>query len=138
MGLRAVTGYIAHLIIVLYWVWVIASTAPQLRRGVRDRGLRVRIALLRTALLVVLFLAVGVIHFWGEEWWHIVGAVVGAAVLGLLLHRATRRLVAPPRHRISLRKRALGREVHVPTPCVSDDVGADAGRARHRRLAASE
>ena len=95
MGLREVTGYIAHVLLAAYWLWLVIRTAPQLRKGTRDRGKRLRIALLRTAVLAVLFLAVGVIHFWGTELWHIAGAILVAGVLVLLLRRAYRRLVAP-------------------------------------------
>lgn len=116
MDLREVTGYVAHVLIAAYWLWVVVSTAPQMRKGTRDRGLRLRIAMLRTAVLVVLFLAVGVIHFWGTEWWHIAGAALGAGVLIVLLRRAYRRLVAPAQHRLTLRRRALGRAVQVPPP----------------------
>lgn len=141
MGLREVTGYIAHVLLGGYGVWMVLSTAPQLRKGVRDRGLRLRIALVRTAGLVVAFLAVGVIHFWGTEWWHIVAAVVVATSLGLLLRREYGRLVAPPRHRIALRQRALGRRppaVQIPSPRPSADgaqppVAAPTARSRHRR-----
>lgn len=133
MGLREVTGYIAHVLLGAYWLWIIASTAPQLRKGTRDRGLRLRILMVRTEVLVVLSLAVGVIHFWGTEWWHIVGAIVGTGVLVLVLRRAYRRLVAPAQHRITLRQRALGREVAIPAPHSDED--GDAERHRHRRSA---
>lgn len=140
MGLREVTGYIAHVLLGGYWVWVVLSTAPQLRKGVRERGLRLRIALVKTAGLGVAFLAVGVIHFWGTQLWHIVAAVVGALLLGALLRRAYGRLVAPPRHRITLRQRALGRRsaaVHVPSPRSPADAEqvqtVAAARHRHRR-----
>ena len=46
MGIRAVTGYIAHVALVAYWAWVVASTAPQLRKGTRDRRVRARAFLL--------------------------------------------------------------------------------------------
>ncbi len=132
MGLREVTGYVAHVLLAAYWLWVIVSTAPQLRKGTRDRGVRLRSAMLRTAALVVLSLAVGVIHFWGTEFWHIAGAILGAGVLVLLLRLAYRRLVAPSQHRITLRQRVLGREVAIPAPRMG---GADAERHRHRRTA---
>lgn len=109
MGLREVTGYIAHALLGAYLVWVLVSSAPQLRRGVRDRGRRLRIVLIKTAGVTVVAVAVGVIHYWATEWWHVVAAALGAAVLCLFLHRAYRKLVAPPRHRITVRQRALGR-----------------------------
>lgn len=130
MGLREVTGYIAHVLLAAYWLWVLVSTAPQLRKGTRDRGRRLRIAMLRTTVLAVLSLAVGVIHFWGTELWHIAGAILVTGVLVLLLRRAYRRLVAPAQHRITLRQRALGREVDIPAPHTG---GADSQRHRHRR-----
>lgn len=133
MGLREVTGYIAHVLLAAYWLWLVVRTAPQLRKGTLDRGKRLRIAMLRTAVLAVLFLAVGVIHFWGTELWHIAGAVLVAAVLVLLLRRAYRRLVAPAQHRITLRQRALGREVNIPGPHTGGSAGTE--RHRHRRHA---
>jgi hypothetical protein len=92
MGLRQITGYIAHLLLGVYWLWVISRTAPQLRRGVRDRMVRLRVALIKTAALAVTALVVGVIHFWATEWWHVVLAVLCAIVLGLVLHRSYRSL----------------------------------------------
>lgn len=142
MGLREVTGYIAHALLGGFWVWVVLSTAPQLRKGVRERGLRLRIALVKTAGLGVAFLAVGVIHFWGTQWWHIVAAAVGAVLLCVLLRRAYGRLVAPPRHRITLRQRALVRRypaVRVPPPRSPADaerepaIAIAMARHRHRR-----
>ncbi|MDT7657251.1 MAG: hypothetical protein QOF38_1966 [Pseudonocardiales bacterium] len=110
MGLRQITGYIAHLLLGVYWLWVISRTAPQLRRGVRDRMVRLRVALIKTAALAVTALVVGVIHFWATEWWHVVLAVLCAIVLGLVLHRSYRALVAAPRHRLTLVQRARGAE----------------------------
>ena len=106
MGLRAVTGYIAHAALLLYWVWVLASTAPQLRRGTRHRGVRVRVLVIKTAALALTALVVGTIHFWATAWWHVAAAVVVAAGLGVLLRRAYRRTVAAPRHRLGLAQRA--------------------------------
>ena len=42
MGLRAFTGYVAHAALLTYWLWVVASTAPELRKGNRDRRVRER------------------------------------------------------------------------------------------------
>lgn len=134
MGPREVTGYIAHVLLAAYWLWVLVSTTPQLRKGTRDRGVRLRSALLRTAVLMVLFVAVGVIHYWGTEWWHIAGAIVGSGVLVLLLRRAYRRLVAPAQHRITLRQRALGRKGDIRAPHTGDG-STDGERHRHRRSA---
>ena len=105
MNIRAVTGYIAHALLGLYWLWVISSTAPQLRRGCRDRGLRVRILLIKTAAVGLTSLVVGVIHFWATAWWQIVAALGAAIVLAVLLRKAYRRLVAAPRHRATLAQR---------------------------------
>lgn len=115
MDIRAVTGYIAHAVLGLYWLWVASSTAPQLRRTMRCRGLRVRILLIKTAAVVVTALVVGVIHFWATAWWQIVAAVGVAVIPGVLLRRAHRKLVAAPRHRASLAQRtrtAWRRESH--------------------------
>jgi hypothetical protein len=106
MGIRQITGYIAHILLALYWLWMISSTAPQLRRSSRDRGLRVRIVLVKTAAIVLTALVVGVIHFWATQWWQVVGAPVVAGLAGLLLRRAYRTLVAAPRHRATLTQRA--------------------------------
>ena len=51
MDLRRVTGYLAHTLLALHWLWVLTRTAPVLRRGCRDRPLRLRLTLLRTAAL---------------------------------------------------------------------------------------
>lgn len=106
LGIREITGYIAHVLLVGYWLWVVGSTAPQLRRGSRDQRLRLELLLIKTAALVLTGLLVGVIHFWATEWWHVVAALPIAAGLGLLLHRAHRRRVALPRHRATLTHRA--------------------------------
>jgi hypothetical protein len=110
MGLRQITGYIAHALLGAYWLWVITRTAPRLRRGARDRTLRLRVALIKTAAVAVTALVVGVIHFWATEWWHVVVAVLVASVLGLQLHRIYRGLVAAPRHRLTLVRRTRGVE----------------------------
>lgn len=106
MGIREVSGYVAHALLAVYWVWVLACTAPQLRKGVRDRGRRLRILLVRTSGLALTALLVGVIHYWATEWWHVIVALPVAGVLGVLLHRSYRRLVAAPRHRRTLTQRA--------------------------------
>ncbi|OJY45212.1 hypothetical protein [Pseudonocardia sp. 73-21] len=105
MDIRAVTGYIAHALLGLYWLWVVSSTAPQLRRTMRCRGLRIRIFLIKTAAVVSTSLVVGVIHFWATAWWQVIVAVAVAIVLAVLLRRAYRRLVAAPRHRATLVQR---------------------------------
>ncbi len=111
MGIREITGYIAHVLLAAYWVWVMACTAPQLRKCARDRGLRLRILLVKSAGLALTALLVGVIHYWATEWWQVVVALPVAAGLGLLLRRSYRRLVAAPRHRRPLSQRA--RSIHL-------------------------
>lgn len=106
LGIREITGYIAHVLLVGYGVWVVGSTAPQLRRRSRDRRLRLELLLIKMAALVLTGLVVGVIHFWATEWWHVIVALPVAAGLGLLLRRAHRRRVALPRHRATLTHRA--------------------------------
>lgn len=108
--LREVTGYTAHVILGLYWLWVLATTTPQLRKGCRDRGVRVRILAIKTAAFLLTAVVVGVIHYWATHWWHVFVCVPAAAALGVLLHRLYRRLVAAPRHRLTMtrRARALG------------------------------
>lgn len=106
MGIRQVTGYIAHFLLGLYWIWIISSTAPQLRRNIRDRQARLRILMIKTAGIVLTAVVVGIIHFWATEWWHVILAVLVAAPTGLYLNKVYRRLVAAPRHRITLGRRA--------------------------------
>jgi hypothetical protein len=106
LGIREIAGYVAHLLLVGYWLWVVFSAAPQLRRGSRDRRVRMEVLLIKTAGFVLTGLVVGVIHFWATEWWHVVVAVLGAAGLGMLLTRAYRRRVALPKHRLTLTHRA--------------------------------
>lgn len=108
---RMVTGWIAHAALVAYWVWIISSTAPHLRRGSRDRGLRTRILLLRTAGIVLTAFVVAVIHFWASHPAEVIGAVGVGGVLGTLLRREYRLLVAAPRHRLNLSGR-LDRRLH--------------------------
>ncbi len=114
MDIRELTGYVAHALLGLYWLWVVSSTAPQLRRGSRDHGLRVRVFLIKTAAVVVTSLVVGVIHFWATQWWQVIAALVVAIVSGVVLRRAYRRLVAAPRHRATLAQRAR-KTVRVPS-----------------------
>jgi small-conductance mechanosensitive channel len=102
MEFRRFTGYVAHAALAAYWLWVVSSTAPQLRKGMRDRRLRMQIALLKTAGIAVTALLVGIIHFWATAWWQIVVAIPVVAGCGWLLHRAFRRIVAAPRHRLTL------------------------------------
>lgn len=126
MDIREVTGYIAHALLGLYWLWVVSSTAPQMRRNTRDRGLRLRILLIKTAAVVLTSLVVGVIHFWATQWWHVIAAVAVAIVLAVVLRKAYRRLVAAPRHRATLAQRtrkAWRRDEHEP-PRRSHSVGA--------------
>jgi hypothetical protein len=106
MGIREVTGYIAHVLLAAYWVWVLGCTAPQLRRGARDKGLRLRILVVKSAGFLLTAALVGVIHYWATEWWQVIVALPVAGGLGVLLRRAYRRLVAAPRHRRTLTQRA--------------------------------
>jgi len=105
MGIRAVTGYIAHVALVGYWAWVVASTAPQLRKGTRDRRVRARALVIKSAGFLLTAAVVGIIHYWATAWWQVVVAVPVAAGLGVLLHREYRRTVAAPRHRLPLTRR---------------------------------
>lgn len=126
MGIREITGYIAHVLLGAYWIWVISSTAPQLRRGSRDRRVRVTVLLIKTAAVLLSAVVVGVIHFWATQWWHVIVAVIGAIGAGTLLRRAYRRVVALPRHRLTLIKRARRFERrHLPATPPN-------GRAAHR------
>jgi hypothetical protein len=106
MGIREVTGYIAHVALAAYWAWVVASTAPQLRKGTRDRRVRARALAIKTAGFLLTALVVAVIHYWATAWWQVIVAVPVAAGLGVLLHREYRRTVAAPRHRLPLARRA--------------------------------
>lgn len=105
MDLRRVTGYLALTLLALYWLWVLTRPAPVLRRGCRDRPLRLRLTLLRTAALGWTALFVATVHFWATSWWHVVVALPVALVGGAGLQRVHRRLVAPPRHRVALARR---------------------------------
>jgi len=103
MGLRAVIGCMAHAALLAYWLWVVASTAPQLRQGARDR--RVRVLIIKTAGLALTALVVGIVHYWATAWWQIGVTLPIAALTGWQLHRAYRRTVAAPRHRLTLARR---------------------------------
>jgi hypothetical protein len=140
MGLRAVTGYIAHALLLGYWLWVVASTAPQLRKGTRDRQIRLRVLVIKTAGLALTALVVGIVHYWATAWWQIVVALPIAALMGWQLRRAYHRTVAAPRHRLTigrrvktldLRPRPRGGKppLHVRADPVQRDVrsGAEAG-----------
>lgn len=105
MGIRAVTGYVAHAVMLAYWLWLVAATAPQLRKGTRDRLVRVRVLAIKTAGFALTAVVVGVIHYWATALWQVVVALPIAAVLGVLLRRVYRRTVAAPRHRLTLARR---------------------------------
>lgn len=106
MGLRQVVGYAAHGILAVYWLWTVSSTAPQLRKGVRGRGVRARVLLIKTAGLLVTAIVVGVVHYWATHWWDVAICLPLAVIAGLLLRRAYRRTVAAPRHRLTFARRA--------------------------------
>ncbi|WP_224390763.1 hypothetical protein [Pseudonocardia sp. ICBG1293] len=105
MDLRRVTGYLALGVLALYWLWVLTRTAPVLRHGCRDRRLRVRLALVRTAAAGGTALFVATVHFWATSWWHVAAALPVALTGAAGLVRVHRRLVAPPRHRVALAQR---------------------------------
>lgn len=104
--MRATAGYLAHGLLAVYWLWIVSRTGPQLRKGCRGREVRAQILLLKTAALVLTAVVVGVIHYWATHWWDVVVCLPVAAASGLLLHRAYRRIVAAPRHRLTLARRA--------------------------------
>jgi hypothetical protein len=108
---RTVTGWIAYAVLAGYWLWIISSTAPQLRRGSRGRGLCTRILVLRTAGVALTAFVVGMIHFWATDPVEILAALGIGAVAGTLLRREYRRLVAAPRHRLNLHGR-IDRRLH--------------------------
>lgn len=130
MGLREASGYCAHGLLALYWVWLLSCTAPQLRKSSRGRGLKVRVLLTKTAGIGLTALLVGVIHFWATDWWQVITAILVAAVLGVLLHRVYRRLVAAPKHRLTLGRRVQMRRHRRPgllpagPPVVAEPFGA--------------
>ena len=105
MEIRAVTGYVAHVMLLAYWMWTVAATAPQLRKGTRDRLIRMRVLAIKTAGFALTALLVGIIHYWATAWWQVVVALPVAAALGVLLRRAYRRTVAVPRHRLTIARR---------------------------------
>jgi hypothetical protein len=112
MHLWVLTGYVAHAVLTAYWFWVVASTAPQLRRGTRDRQVRVRVLLIKTAALALTALLVAIIHYWATAWWQVAAALPPALGLGMLLRRAYRRAVAAPRHRLTITRRAKILDLH--------------------------
>ncbi len=135
---REITGYIAHVLLGIYWIWIVSSTAPQLRRSSRDRHARLQILHIKTAAIGLTTLVVGVIHFWATHWWHVIVTLIVAAGLGLLLRRAYRRVVATPRHRLTLTKRARRfersyREPGQPLQLPGHSYGAPVGPVSHRR-----
>jgi len=108
---RMVTGWIAYAALAGYWVWIMSSTAPQLRRGHRDRGRCTRLLALRTGGVALTAFVVGMIHFWATSPVEILAALGIGAVVGTLLRRPYRRLVAAPRHRLDLHRR-IDRRLH--------------------------
>ncbi|MCW0215989.1 MAG: hypothetical protein OJJ54_21795 [Pseudonocardia sp.] len=106
MGVRQISGYVAHALLAVYWCWMLVATAPEMRRSTRPRTVQVRVLALRTAAVALTALVVGVIHFWATQWWQVLASVLVAAPIGVLLRRDHRRVVAAPRHRLSLGGRA--------------------------------
>ena len=104
MELRAVTGCIAHAALLAYWLWVVASTAPQLRKGTRDRQAACESRPSRRGASLTA-LVVGIIHYRATALWQIVVALPIAALMGWQLRRAYHRTVAAPRHRLTLARR---------------------------------
>jgi hypothetical protein len=102
---RMVTGWIAYAALAGYWMWIISSTTPQLRRGHRDRGRSTRILALRTAGVALTAFVVGMIHFWATNAVEVLAALSIGAVVGTVLRREYRGLVAAPRHRLNLSRR---------------------------------
>lgn len=101
-AIRLVTGYIAHVLLVIYWIWVIVNTGPQLRKSSRDRTLVAQVTLLKSAGIVITALLVGVIHYWATALWQVLAALLLAAAIGIPLRKRYRMLVAAPRHRLTL------------------------------------
>ena len=112
MGLREGTGYVAHAVLLGYWLWVVAATAPQLRKGTRGQSVRMRVLVIKTAGFALTAVVVGIVHYWATAWWQVALALPPAAVLGVLLHRSYRRAVAAPRHRLTLTRRAKTLDLH--------------------------
>lgn len=108
---RTVTGWIAYAVLAGYWLWIISSTAPQLRRSRRDRGLCTRILVVRTAGIALTAFVVGMIHFWAASPVEVLAALCIGAVAGTVLRREYRRLVAAPRHRLNIYRR-MDRRLH--------------------------
>jgi hypothetical protein len=104
-------------------VYVVSSTTPQLRKASRDRALAIRVALVRTAGIALTALLVGVIHFWAAEVWHVIVAVVVAVAIATPLRRSYRTMVAAPRHRLTLGKRARALENRPGLPHIPTDDG---------------
>jgi hypothetical protein len=92
--------------LVAYWVWVVASTAPQLRKGTRDRRVRARVLAIKSTGFLLTAAVVGIIHYWATAWWQVIVTLPIAVVLGVLLRREYRRAVAAPRHRLTLTRQA--------------------------------
>jgi hypothetical protein len=109
--IRVVTGWIAYAVLAGYWLWIISSTAPQLRRSRRDRDLCTRILAMRTAGIALTAFVVGMIHFWATDPVEVLAALGIGAVVGTVLRREYRRLVAAPRHRLNLFGR-IDRRLH--------------------------
>jgi hypothetical protein len=124
MGLREITGYIAHALLLVYWLYMVTSTAPQIRKASRDRALAVRVILVKTAAVALTALLVGVIHFWATEVWHVIAAIVVAVAIAIPLRRAYRTMVAAPRHRLTLGKRARAIEKRPGLPYIPAVDGA--------------
>ncbi|MBP2367052.1 hypothetical protein [Pseudonocardia parietis] len=105
MDLRRVSGYVALGLLALYLLWALSRTAPQLRKGNRDRRVRTQLMLIRVAAVALAALFVATVHFWATAWWQVALAVPVALVVAMLLRRAHRRLTGPPRHRAPLAQR---------------------------------
>jgi hypothetical protein len=106
MDIREITGYIAHVALASYWLWIIFGTAPQLRRCSRDKRAKLQVLLIKSSAVVLSGLLVGVINFWATQWWHVIVAILVAVPTAILLRRVYRRLVVAPRHRLTLTHRA--------------------------------
>lgn len=105
-AIRPVTGYIAHVLLAGYWIWVIVNTGPQLRKSSRNRALVAQVAVLKSAGIVITAVLVGVIHYWATEFWQVVAALLLAGAIGVPLRKRYRTLVTAPRHRLTLGGRA--------------------------------